>query len=309
MLASLQTQLAEIKVKKEEKEKIDKEFTKWRQAFDKAEKTKYSSWKKSVIEKFEEEKKASKEKLKGLDKAAHQAHTDAYSDSFAYLRTALECVNVADKPFFEMRLQRDEISHKSIRPSKTKLAARDLIERGVVRYSDAVHANFCKRVSQVCESNVGGGKEKIPDTVTASDFIGCKLTGVNPFDTFFKDDLFTSLTKADTHAESLAACATDSKAFINWVAAYTKDTFQNEFSPEVVTTIAGLLVELIKRFSLCLSVALNNHSNLQTINAGLVHTLYESIFVLRGADYAPVRSRIDELWASSKSDAAEEPSL
>jgi hypothetical protein len=310
-LQEVTTSLLVITAKKASRTALEKEMTKWRQAYDKAAKSSYSAWKKASMESFEALRKQSKSVLEQLVKGSdsYKLQAELHNDVFVYLKGALASVPEPDCTYFGLRLQRDEISHKSIRPSKTKLAARDLIKRAVIRYTDAVHSNFCKRVGQICDSNVTGVKTKIPDTVLVSDFIGCTLGTPMPFDGFFKNELFVGLTKKETHCNSVIDCGAfadgDGKPFVSWVCAHVKATYPNEFASEVVMVIAGLLVDLVGRFAKCLAVALKNHSNLQTINVGLIHTLYESMFVIRGEDYSHVRKCIDGIWVTKSEDQHE----
>lgn len=304
-------QLAEVSGKQAVKNALEATLTETKQAYDKQAKTKYSVWKKAGTLVFDTKKKQLKEQLKAQPKESpERARLDAEISTlnvFEYLRST---TSGEDEAYFRLRLARDEISHKSIRSSKTKLTARDLLKRAVKRFSGAAYDSFQRRVNQVTRANLDREEdEKIPDVVLASDFVGCSLSaqGVSPFDMLFQTDMFTQLCVESTHqatcdklAEQSAGYADQSGMYLAWVTAYLKATYNNGFDASSVAILSNLLVDLTIRYAKCLQSALKYHSNLQTINVGLIHSLYEVLFIMRGVDYEETRTRVDSLWANKQ---------
>jgi hypothetical protein len=303
--------LAEVSGKQAVKNALESKLSEAKQAFDKQAKTKYSAWKKASTVVFDTTKKQLKEQLKAQAKdTPEHARLDAevsVLNMFDYLRSVS---SGEDEEYFRMRLARDEISHKSIRSSKTKLTARDLIKRAIKRFSGAAYDSFQRRVNQVTRANLEREEdEKIPDVVLASDFVGSTLSvqGVSPFDLLFQTDLFTQLCAEATHhsaserlAEQAGCYADQSGMYLAWVTTYLKATYNNGFDASSIAILSNLLVDLTIRYAKCLQSALKYHSNLQTINVGLIHSLYEVLFIMRGADYEETRARVDSLWANKQ---------
>jgi hypothetical protein len=310
LLAAENKTLSEVSAKQAIKKALEEELTKARQAFDKEAKDKYSTWKKTSIADFEAKKKQLKEQLKthAKDSTEYVRLESEISrmDVFAHLSSSTEDV------YSKLRLARDEISHKSIRSSKTKLTARELIKHAAKRFSGAAYDNFQRRVNQVTRANLEQEEDKkIPDVVRASDFIGSSLStqGSTPFDLLFQTDLFTQLCTEATHqaaydklVEQSSLYSDQHEHYLEWATKYLKFSYNNGFDTSAIVVLSGLLVDLVMRYAKCLQSALKYHSNLQTINVGLIHSLYEGLFILRGVDYEETRERVNTLWANKLKD-------